>query len=102
MERDACLRQINSCRYCFRIGSNSFALPAPSQSPGFAKNVPTSKATETAKEAGEFGKSPSEDLPPTNARAAEEPGLVNTEKPGGGLGSRLVPSLREDTQQAYI
>ena len=96
MDRDACLWQIESCRYCFRIGSSSFAPPAPSQSPGPAKNAPTSKATETAKEAGEFGQIPSEDL------RDEEPGLAKTEMPGGGLGSRLDPSLWENTQQAYI
>ncbi|CAE7690883.1 unnamed protein product [Symbiodinium sp. CCMP2592] len=89
-------------RYCFRIKSASFAPPAPPQSPSPAKNMPASKATETSKEA-EFDQSPSEgDLSPTNARAAEEPGLANAAKPGGVLGSRLGPSLGEEAQQAYI
>ena len=100
MEREACLWQIDSCRYCFRIGSSSFAPPASSQSP--ARDAPTSKATDTAKEA-EFGQSPSEgDLSPNNVRAAEGPGLAQAARPGEGSGSRFNASLCEDTQQAFI
>jgi len=82
-------------RYCFRIGSSSFAPPAPPQSPGPAKIAPSSKATETVKEA-EFGQLPSEgDLSP-NVRA--EPELANTDPAEGASGL----SLCQEVQQAYI
>ncbi|CAE7850611.1 unnamed protein product [Symbiodinium microadriaticum] len=71
-------------RYCFRIGSSSFAPPAPPQSPGPAKNVPTG-ATETAKETEEG------DLSPNNVRA--EPELAN---------EKVGLSLFQETQQVFL